>query len=159
MNIYAFAAALFLFAGVVNANEHQTSTHQHQIQVFKSETCGCCQHWIDHLTDQGMSVQSHNSEQMGAVKHYLGIAPQYHSCHSGVINNQYVFEGHVPAKFIRQFLQAPPAGALGLAVPRMPIGSPGMEMGERFQPYQVLLLLKDGSSAVYADIKSYKEQF
>ena len=70
-----------------------------------------------------------------------------------------MFEGHVPSKFIRAFLAAPPKGSLGLSVPGMPVGSPGMEVGDRFMQYQVLLLNKDGSSEVYAEIVSAADQF
>ena len=71
----------------------------------------------------------------------------------------YLFEGHIPAKYISQFLAAPPANALGLAVPGMPMGSPGMEIGERFDSYDVILMKKDGTSEVYATVKTQAEQY
>ena len=70
----------------------------------------------------------------------------------------YIFEGHIPEKFIAQFLVAPPQGALGLAVPGMPIGGPGMEIGNRFTPYDILLIKKDGSHEVFASIDSADKQ-
>ncbi len=84
---------------------------------------------------------------------------RYGSCHTAVTENGYVFEGHVPARYIAQFLNDPPAGAVGLSVPAMPVGSPGMEYKDEFMPYQVLLVNKDGSVEVYASVESYQQQF
>ena len=70
-----------------------------------------------------------------------------------------MFEGHVPARYVQQFLEEKPEGAIGLSVPGMPVGSPGMEVGDRFSPYEVLLLKADGSHSVFATINSYEEQF
>ncbi len=71
----------------------------------------------------------------------------------------YLFEGHVPARYMKQFLASPPADALGLAVPAMPVGSPGMEMGDRFSPYAVLLLKADGSAELFAQVDSPAQQY
>ncbi|MGB1058644.1 MAG: DUF411 domain-containing protein, partial [Ketobacter sp.] len=71
----------------------------------------------------------------------------------------FVFEGHIPARYIQQFLANPPEGAFGLAVPAMPVGSPGMEVNERFMPYQVLLLKKDGSTEVFAAVENAAQQY
>ena len=80
------------------------------------------------------------------------------SCHTAVTTDGFVFEGHVPAKYMAKFLENPPKGAIGLAVPGMPMGSPGMEYQNKFMPYQVMQLNKDGSTAVYADIDSPEAQ-
>lgn len=119
--------------------------------VYKSPTCGCCGEWVEHMESAGYSADVHNQENLNSIKKELGILPQVQSCHSAVIDN-YVFEGHVPAKLITRFLSEKPKDALGLAVPGMPIGSPGMEMGDRIDPYDVLLLNKDGSTEVYARV-------
>ena len=87
-----------------------------------------------------------------------GINPQYRSCHTAVSTDGFVFEGHIPAKYVHQFLSDTPEGAIGLAVPAMPVGSPGMEVDDKFMPYQVLLIKKDGGSEVYADISTREEQ-
>ena len=84
---------------------------------------------------------------------------RYGSCHTGVSKDGFVFEGHVPARYIIQFLNNPPADARGLTVPAMPLGSPGMEYNDQFAPYEVLLLKKDGSVEVYAAVESYEQQF
>ncbi|MCW8193922.1 DUF411 domain-containing protein [Proteobacteria bacterium 005FR1] len=129
------------------------------LDVYKSETCGCCGAWVDHAKQNSFSVDIHHPIDLNATKQEHGIAPRYQSCHTSVTPEGYVFEGHVPAKFIHQFLAEKPEGAIGLAVPGMPMGSPGMEVGDRFTPYDVLLLKKDGSSEVYASVASTQEQF
>ncbi|HEY1059843.1 MAG TPA: DUF411 domain-containing protein [Limnobacter sp.] len=96
---------------------------------------------------------------MPALKNKLGIDSRYRSCHTAVSAEGYVFEGHVPAKYIRQFLKEKPQDAIGLVVPGMPAGSPGMEIGADFSPYQVLLLTRDGQSRVYATVQTYESQF
>lgn len=127
--------------------------------VYKSPTCGCCEDWIVHMEDEGFETAIEHPSQMASIKAQLGIAPEYGSCHTGVSEDGYVFEGHVPAKLVHQFLENPPEDTLGLAVPRMPVGSPGMEMGDRFEPYDVLLLKSDGSSEVYARIEEPEQQY
>jgi hypothetical protein len=129
------------------------------LDVYKSETCGCCGVWVDHAKENNFVANIHHPVDLNATKQEHGIAPQYQSCHTAVTPEGYVFEGHVPAKFIHQFLAEKPEGAVGLAVPGMPMGSPGMEVGDRFTPYDILLLKEDGSSEVYASIASAEEQF
>ncbi|WP_341937555.1 DUF411 domain-containing protein [Marinimicrobium sp. C2-29] len=137
------------------AREPQAQT----LTVYKSPTCGCCEDWIVHLEEKGFQTTAEHPDDMRTKKTELNIAPQYGSCHTGVSESGYVFEGHVPAKLVQQFLDNPPENALGLAVPRMPVGSPGMEMGDRFDPYDVLLLKTDGSSEVYARIEQPEQQY
>ena len=128
------------------------------LQVYKSPTCGCCEDWISHVNKHGITTEAYNSNRMGEIKDQLGNAPSLRSCHTAVSANGYVFEGHVPARYVEAFMANPPAGAIGLSVPAMPIGSPGMEMGDRFMPYQVVQLNTDGSSLVYANINSAADQ-
>lgn len=128
-----------------------TAPKKISMQVYKSPSCGCCGEWINHVEAHGFSVTATNSDRMIAIKHAYEIEPQYQSCHTADVNG-YVIEGHVPATVIQRFLAERPANALGLAVPGMPIGSPGMEMGERFDDYDVLLLKTDGSSELYQRI-------
>lgn len=120
-----------------------------RIEVYKSPTCGCCNDWIDHLKAAGFSVVAHDVGN-NAVRARLGLPAKYASCHTGVIDG-YVIEGHVPAREIRRLLKERPQ-AIGLAVPDMPFGSPGMDgpkYGNRVDPYDVLLVLRDGSARVY----------
>lgn len=126
--------------------------------LYKTETCGCCEEWMEYMSDKGYHALIHHPENLTAVKSSLGIDSEYQSCHTAVFENGYVMEGHVPAKFVKQFMANPPDDALGLAVPGMPIGSPGMEAEDRFMPYDIYLLKKDGSAEVYASVESAEQQ-
>lgn len=129
-----------------------------QMDVYKEETCGCCVYWIDHMQQHGYAATVHHPADLNGVKAQLGVLPEWQSCHTAVTADGFLFEGHVPARYITQFLAAPPENTLGLAVPGMPMGSPGMEVGDRFSPYEVLLMRKDGRAEVYASIKSAADQ-
>tara|TARA_R110002110_G_scaffold205066_1_gene416695 strand:- start:89716 stop:90201 length:486 start_codon:yes stop_codon:yes gene_type:complete len=122
------------------------------MEVFKQPTCGCCGEWVDHVRSAGFEMDVKDRADLNSIKSSFGIAPQYQSCHTAVTQD-YVFEGHVPASQIQRFLSEKPADAIGLAVPGMPIGSPGMEMGDRFEAYDVLLLKNDGTHEVYARVE------
>ena len=128
------------------------------LSVLKSPTCGCCVKWMEHLHDNGFVTTVEEPENLAERKALLGISPRHQSCHTGVSAQGYVFEGHVPSKYIHEFLGAPPDGSIGLSVPGMPVGSPGMEVGDRFMPYQILLLGEDGSTEIYAEINSIVDQ-
>jgi len=116
------------------------------INVYKTATCGCCSAWIDHLKSSGFKVVAHDVADPGTIRAKFGISEQYGSCHTGVIGG-YAIEGHVPASSIRKLLKEKPK-ASGIAVPGMPMGSPGME-GARKDAYNVLLVAKDGTSKPY----------
>ncbi|QPG05305.1 DUF411 domain-containing protein [Salinimonas marina] len=136
-----------------------SSTPAVELQVFKSAQCGCCKKWMAHLTLRDFIIHGQDTTQLSTVKQQHGIAAEHQSCHTAVSQQGFVFEGHVPARFIRQFLQDPVPDAIGLSVPGMPTGSPGMEMGQRFEPYAVLVLFKDGSSDIYARVTNASEQY
>jgi hypothetical protein len=129
------------------------------MDIYKSTTCGCCAKWIDHAEQRGFSLTVHHPKNLNRLKSEHNIASDYRACHTVVSAEGYVFEGHIPVRYIQEFLAAPPTGALGLAVPGMPTGSPGMEMGDRFDPYQVLLLKPDGSAEVFADVDTQELQY
>lgn len=119
------------------------------IQVWKDPSCGCCNDWISHLEQNGFSVQASDEGNNGA-RHRLGLPRRYASCHTAWVQG-YVVEGHVPAADIRQLLRDKPS-ALGLAVPGMPVGSPGMDgpiYGGRRDAYDVLLVQRNGSATVF----------
>jgi len=123
--------------------------------VYKSPTCGCCTKWANHIEQNGFQIRTVEVNDLSSIKAQFGIQPHARSCHTGIVSRiegDYVFEGHVPAQYVEQFLNDPPEGAFGLSVPGMPAGSPGMEVGERKDYYQVLLLNKDGSSSIYAHV-------
>ena len=119
------------------------------VEVWKSPTCGCCKDWVKHMQDNGFRVRVTETASH-TMRTQLGIGEQYGSCHTARVG-AYAIEGHVPARDIKRLLAEKPA-AIGLAVPAMPIGSPGMdgpEYGGRRDPYDVLLLQKGGGSAVF----------
>lgn len=130
----------------------KSSSFNYSLQVFKSPTCGCCQRWIDHINEGNIATSITNTEKMSKIKSENKILTHYQSCHTAISLTGFIFEGHIPATTIRRFLDNPPNDAFGLAVTGMPIGSPGMEMGGRHDDYEVLLLKRDGSSAVYEKI-------
>ncbi len=119
------------------------------IQVVKSATCGCCGAWEDHMRANGFSVDSQtvDDDVLHSIKGRLGITTDTASCHTAMIEG-YVVEGHVPAEDVRKLLAERPE-ALGLSVPGMPIGSPGMEMGDEVEPYDTLLIAPDRSTTVF----------
>lgn len=121
-------------------------------EVWKSPTCGCCNDWVKHLQDNGFDVKTHDVTEAAksALRSKLGMAEKYGSCHTALVSG-YVVEGHVPAKDIRRLLKERPR-AIGLSVPGMPVGSPGMDgpvYGGHKDAYAVLLVQRDGSSSVY----------
>ena len=118
--------------------------------VFKSPTCGCCAMWVEHMEAAGFTVETRDRDDMAAVKDSLGLPSDLASCHTGVVDG-YVVEGHVPAEHVARLLDERPE-ALGLSVPGMPIGSPGMEMGDRRDPYDVLVVDRAGEAAVFASV-------
>lgn len=130
-----------------------------RLDVYKSPTCGCCEGWIEHLDPDSFEVAIHHPANMSATKAEYGIAAAHQSCHTAVSEDGYVFEGHIPQKFVQRFLAEKPEGAIGLAVPGMPIGSPGMAAGQRFTPYQILQIMENGDSLVYAEVRSLDEQY
>lgn len=105
-----------------------------------------------------MTATGQDVADLAVFKQRYGVPNNMRSCHTTVTTDGYVFEGHVPAKYIAQFLANPPSEAIGLAVPGMPMGSPGMEYQNKFSPYQVMQINKDGSTAVYAEVDSANAQ-
>ena len=119
------------------------------ITVYKSSTCGCCTAWVQHLEESGFDVSVMETEALQAIKAEHGVGAHLASCHTALIDG-YVVEGHVPAADIRSLLENRP-DILGLAVPGMPVGTPGMEVaGQPAQPYQVLAFDREGRTTVYA---------
>ena len=133
---------------ILNSNTSSISSSNADIIVYKSETCGCCNDWIDHLEDNNFIVETFNREDMNLVKLQLGGVPSnLQSCHTAKIGD-YIVEGHVHAEQITRILKEKP-DIKGLSVPGMPMGSPGME-GYRNDAYDVLAFNDDDSFTVYA---------
>ena len=117
------------------------------IEVYKNQYCGCCHEWIKHLEKNGFKVTANDVPDNAPVRESLGIPVKLGSCHTAKIGG-YAIEGHVPAADIKRLLKEKPK-AIGLAVPGMPAGSPGMESPNP-QPYNTLLVMKDGTTKVWA---------
>lgn len=117
------------------------------MEVWKSPTCGCCAEWVKHAEAAGFRVSVRDTGN-NAARARLGIPVALGSCHTAEVAG-YAIEGHVPAREIRRLLAERP-DARGLVVPGMPIGSPGMEQGSRRDAFDVLVVRKDGSTAVFA---------
>lgn len=118
------------------------------IKVYKTPTCGCCKAWVQHLEENGFKVEVMDMPDLSSVKAKYGVKPEMQACHTAVVNN-YVVEGHVPADLILKMINEKPAIA-GLAVPGMPMGSPGMEAGGAKERYAVLSFDSTGKSSLYA---------
>lgn len=122
------------------------------VKVWKTPSCECCGAWMTHLRTSGFQVVPTDVGDTAPIRRQLGLADKYGSCHTALLDG-YVIEGHVPAQELRRLLKEKPL-ALGLAVPGMVVGSPGMEAGGNREAYNVLLVLKDGSSRVYQSYPS-----
>ena len=127
------AAGLFLTSTLAAAGT---------LEMYKSPSCGCCTAWAEHMRDNGFEVKVHETQNLQSIKEKAGLKPGMGSCHTAFIDG-YAIEGHVPAEDVRRLLEQKP-DAHGLTVPAMPVGSPGMEMGDRQDDYQVLLYGEDG---------------
>ncbi|OZY44861.1 DUF411 domain-containing protein [Pseudomonas lundensis] len=136
------ALSALLLSGMAHAAEPLT------IDVHRDANCGCCKTWISHLQANGFKVNDHVEADMSSVKQRLGVQPRLASCHTGVINGKFV-EGHVPAEQVVALTRRD--DLKGIAVPGMPIGSPGMEMGDRKDAYQVIGLTQEGRDVVVAE--------
>lgn len=148
------------------ANTSFTQTNQHSTPllqgvsatVYKDANCGCCTEWISYANKAGLQSTYQHPEALSVVKDRYAVPQQMRSCHTTVTNDGYVFEGHIPAKFMAQFLENPPSKAIGLAVPSMPVGSPGMEYKGKFMPYKIFQLNKDGSYEEFAAVDTPQQQ-
>ena len=118
------------------------------IDVYRDPNCGCCSKWIAYLRDNGFTVNDHLEDNMSAVKAKLGVPDKLGSCHTGVVNGKFV-EGHVPVQQIAELAKR--SDLKGVAAPGMPMGSPGMESGNRKSAYQVIVLTTQGDELIVAD--------
>ena len=142
--VFALLVAAVVLALPLQAVAQRTQT----VTVYKSPTCGCCGDWVKHLQSNGFKVEAHDVADLDPVKQKLGVRRELASCHTATVGG-YTIEGHVPASDIRRLLAERPKNAKGLAVPGMPVGSPGMETGPA-QPYATLLFDDAGGTRVFA---------
>jgi hypothetical protein len=119
------------------------------ITVYKDPSCGCCTKWVAHLQTNGFAPQVRDRSDMDALKDSLGIPTALRSCHTAVAG-KYLIEGHVPAGEVKRLLATAPSKVVGLAVPGMPVGSPGMETGGPADRYDVVAFAANGSTHVFS---------
>jgi hypothetical protein len=146
MTRFVVAAACVLIAGQASAAPKKASGVP--VKVYRTATCGCCQKWVEHLAANGFAPEVQVIDTVEAVKDKSHVPTDLRSCHTALVGS-YVVEGHVPASTVHRLLKERPAIA-GIAVPGMPIGSPGMEQGDRKDPYEVVAFTTDGRTSVFA---------
>ncbi len=139
MKYSALLLSLFLSTGFANAAE--------TIDVYKSKYCGCCKKWVEYMEAEGFTLKVIEENNLAPIKEKAGITPATGSCHTAMVDG-YFIEGHVPAADVRRLLEQRP-DIRGIAVPGMPMGSPGME-GNRKDAYDVIAVHKDGSTSVFS---------
>lgn len=136
---------------------HGVNPTRLSMTVYKDPSCGCCGGWVEHAENNGFSITTEQSTALHEVWARHDIPLDLQSCHLALNSNGEVFVGHVPARFVLEYLADPPKGSRGLSVPAMPTGSPGMEHGDQFDPYEVLLVT-DGKPRVFADVRKQSQQ-
>jgi len=163
--LYTGVAAIVLAAGAttlaIQANESaepSTSLASAReagpaITIYKSPSCGCCQGWVEHLETNGFETRVIDTDNVGAIKQTHGVPGELASCHTALIDDA-VIEGHVPAGDILAYLENPQFNTLGLSVPGMVQGSPGMETGRK-DDYQVIAFRANGQQSVFSEHKDY----
>lgn len=119
------------------------------VTVYKDPGCECCTKWADYLRKNGFAVDARNRSDMDELKDSLGVPATLRSCHTAVLG-RYVIEGHVPAVDIKRLVSTAPKTILGLAVPNMPHGSPGMETGGPAHRYDVVAFAPGGRTQLFA---------
>jgi len=147
MKRLAFVLALF---GLLGWATHAMAGELPAMTVWKSPWCGCCGNWIEHMRASGFEVRVEELEDLSLVKRTAAVPDHLQSCHTARVGG-YTVEGHVPASDVVRLLEERP-DAIGLAVPGMPSGSPGMENGDH-DPYDVLILKRDGKTEVFSSYR------
>lgn len=148
------AIAAGLAAGLAAPARSAAPASAPRVEVWKDPSCGCCRDWVAYLEREGFTVVVHDIGNT-AARRRLGMPTKLGSCHTATVGG-YVIEGHVPVEDIRRLLAQRPADVLGLAVPGMPVGSPGMDgaiYGDRKDPYDVLRVARDGRIDVYRSVR------
>ncbi len=145
-NVFRLVAAAVILAWGTGATAQQGAS---VVEVYKSATCGCCSKWVDHLRANKFTVRTTDTEDMDAVKARYKVPAVLQSCHTAIVGG-YVIEGHVPAADVQRLLKERP-DVVGLAVPGMPAGPPGMEVpGQKADAYNVVAFDKAGRTTVFA---------
>ena len=147
LRVQSIVRLAVLLAAASTVGAAQTPTALAPVTVYKSVTCGCCGNWNEHLRASGFAVTNHDLQDVTPIKDKHHVPAALRSCHTALVGG-YIVEGHVPADVIRKLLRERPAIA-GIAVPGMPMGSPGME-GPRKDAYDIIAFDKAGKTSVYA---------
>lgn len=160
MNLFRSFFIFFVLAWASNSNAESaqdksksSAPEPFSITVYRSPTCGCCAIWLEYLKKNNFVVTDIKTTDVNSMKMKYGVSPRMTSCHTAVADG-YVVEGHVPVKDIRKMLTEKP-DIVGISVPGMPHGTPGMEMSGRKDPYSVISFDKDGSQQNYSDYLFY----
>lgn len=138
-----------LLAGTFRSVVAWAASARPTVTVYKDPSCGCCTKWVAHLAASGFSPVVRNRTDMNALKDSLGVPSGLRACHTAVVG-RYLIEGHVPAADMRRLLVQAPKEMMGLAVPDMPAGSPGMDVTGRTERYDVIAFALNGTSRVFA---------
>ncbi|MDO9103638.1 MAG: DUF411 domain-containing protein [Methylovulum sp.] len=141
----------FLLTYILVSNVVAIADEAAEIVVYRSPTCSCCEKWLEHLQQNHFVIKDIVTNNIDAIKTKHGVTPELASCHTALIGG-YVVEGHVPAGDIRALLKTKPE-MTGIAVPGMPVGTPGMEMGERKDAYDVVSFDKQGHTRLFSSHK------
>lgn len=149
MKLVKILFAIGMMLGYMPAHAEQPT----EITVYRSPSCSCCEGWIEHLKQNNFTIKDMPTEDMAALKTKYGVNDEMASCHTAIVNG-YIVEGHVPADDIKMLLKTKPK-VVGISVPQMPSGTPGMEMGGRKDPYNVMSFDAENHTSVF---KSYMEQ-
>jgi hypothetical protein len=142
-----------LAIGLMLGNIPTQAEEAKAITVYRSPTCSCCGKWLEHLKQNNFTIKDVPTEDMQAIKHKYGVSDEMASCHTAIVDG-YVVEGHVPADDIKTLLKTKPK-VVGITVPQMPSGTPGMEMGGKKDPYNVMSFDTENHFQVF---KSHTEQ-
>ncbi len=140
--------SMFMISPSIWAKKAET-TKSVDIVVYRSPTCGCCEKWLAHLKESNFNIQDIVTDNVQAIKDKYGVPQEMASCHTAIVDG-YVVEGHVPAKDILSMLKAKPK-VIGVSVPGMPKGTPGMEMGGAKDPYDVVSFDRDKKFEIFSN--------
>jgi hypothetical protein len=153
LRVLAFAASLGGIVAAVPALSPAaaTTTTPVAVSAYRSPTCGCCEGWLDHLRQSGFTVKDYITSNLAAIKQRHGVPPQLQSCHTARIGG-YTVEGHVPVSAIQRLLKERPQVA-GIAVPGMPLGSPGMESPFKRESYTVFTFTESGRTQAFQTVQ------
>jgi hypothetical protein len=143
-----FALPLLLAFALPQTGCTQSEAQIPEVMVYKSPTCGCCSKWVEHMESSGFVVKTTDVSDVTVYKKKYGLPAGMGSCHTAIVDG-YVIEGHVPADVVKRMLEEKP-DILGLAVPGMPVGSPGMEQGNHVDSYEIVTFDAEGKTTVYA---------